>query len=186
MGSDGDSGGVGDEGGGGGRTSTTVTSRTPSWLILGALAAAVVALFVYAYTSAYRDDVTCTALLIDRYDVPGQVCDGAIDEESTAGQVVGRAADMVGVDPGETLVPGLSPIIDGPLETVRRLGVAAYLLLLLLTALLITVVVGGVRAIGRLLARDPAAWHRIAVATRRYLVIVLGLYALSVVLFRPF
>ncbi len=162
------------------------TDWAASWGALAVLTAVVVGLFAYAYTNAYDDDATCSALLVDRYGVPGQVCDGAIDEESTAGQVVGRAADMVGVDTGDTLVPGIAPIIDGPLETVRRLGVAVFLLLLLLVALLISVLVGSARFLGRLLARDPQTWRRLLIAGRSYLLVVLGLYGLSVLLFRPF
>lgn len=159
---------------------------TVSLLSTLALVAVVTVLFVYAYDQAFRGETTCSALLVDRYSVPSQTCEGAVDAESTTGRVIGRAADLAGMETGETLVPGLAPVIDGPLDSVRRLSVAAFLLLLLLTAMLLSIVAASTKLIGRLLARDPETWRRLLVGARRYLLVVLGLYGLSVLLLRPF
>lgn len=138
--------------------------------------------FWYGYVNAYATTVNCDGLITDRYGVPGQVCDGA-----TAGDgVVGRAIDLVGGDADTQIVPGLAGIIDGPLESARRIGVAAFLFTLVLVAFLATFIYANAARLYRLVRLDRDEWRRTLATTRVFVVIVAALMALSVLALRPF
>lgn len=162
----------------------TVTRRAiTTGVVFNVVAAVLIAGgFWYAYTNAYADTANCNGLITDRYGVPGQVCNGA-----TAGDgVVGRAIDLVGGDSETQIVPGLSGVIDGPLESVRRLSVAAYLFGLMLVAFVGTFIYANAARLVRLATLDRDEWLRTLATTRVFFVIVAALMAVSVVALRPF
>jgi hypothetical protein len=158
-------------------TETPLLSRTV--LVNVVLLAVAVALFWYTFANALRDDFTCDALIVERYDLPASVCEGAIGTDG----FIGDAAGVVGLDRGDTLVPGLMNVIDGPLQTVRKIGIGLFLVLLALLALGITLLIASLKTVARLVRRDPETWQRLLGATRLYLLVLLGLYGLSALAF---
>jgi hypothetical protein len=136
-----------------------------------ALVLAVSAGFWWLYTEAFRDDFTCRALIIERYDMPEAVCEGAIGTEG----IVGDALDLMGADTGDNLVPGLEAVIDPPLRVVRKLSIVAYLGFLVVLSVVMTVIVANARRLVRLLRLDRQEWMRLMLGMRLYLAVLLGL-----------
>ncbi len=150
-------------------------SRTQAHLVNAALVVAVGVAFWWAFAHAFADAFSCRSLIVDRYDVDGAVCEGAI---GTGGRV-GDVLDMVGVDADDTLVPGLESLIDGPLGVVRQVTIGVYLVLVLGVAAVATFVIRNLGRLIRLIRLDPEEWDRFASALRTYLLVVLALYGLT-------
>lgn len=159
-----------------------VPSPTNPLLITGALAVVALALSTWLYTSAFREQFRCDYLIVDGVDAPQFMCDGAdLGAASGLSGAVDSVADALGLGDGEPVVgdalsvPGLSRLINGPLDVIRRIGVVAGLLLLAATSAAVTWLQRHLRQLMRLLRFDPEAWRRAAVTGRTFLSVYLAL-----------
>jgi len=134
-------------------------------------------LAIWAYSSAFENQFRCQFLIVDQVDAPQFMCDGADIGASTgvAGAVdsVANALGLGGDDEsvvGDALtVPGLSNLIDGPLEVVRKIGVVATLVLMAATSAAATWVFRHLREAIRLLKFDRQAWGRLTASARIFI-----------------
>ena len=156
-------------------------SATP-FLTTAALALVALALSGWLYSSAFDDKFRCDYLIVDGVDAPQFMCDGAdIGAASGVAGAVDSVANVLGLGDDESVVgdaltiPGLSGLIDGPLDVVRRIGVIAGLLLLVAASATITWVQRHLRHVLRLLRFDRDAWQRSAETGRTFLSIYLAL-----------
>lgn len=167
---------------------STASSPTTPLLTTSALAVVAFALSAWLYTSAFDDQFRCDYLIVDGVNAPQFMCDGAdIGGATGVAGAVDSVADALGLGGDEPVVgdaltvPGLSRLIDGPLDVVRRIGVVAALLLLAGASAAIVWVQNHLRRVIRLLRFDPEAWRRAAVTGQRFLSIYVILLAPVVV-----
>lgn len=93
----------------------------------------------WIYNEAFADQFRCHFLLVEQLSVPDFMCTGA--------------------DFGPLgTTPSLSTVIDPPLATVRKVGLAAGLVGAALVSAIATWVYGNVRRVTRLLTFDKQAW----------------------------
>lgn len=168
---------------------STASSPANPLLITAVLAIVAFAVSTWLFTSAFDDQFRCRYLIVDGVDAPRFMCDGA-DVGGTTGVAgaVDSAANALGLGGDEPVVgdvltvPGLSGLIDGPLDVVRRIGIAAGLLLLAATSAVIVWVQNHLRRLIRLLRLDPEAWRQAAVNGQTFFAIYLVLLVPVVVL----
>ncbi len=168
---------------------STTSSSTNPLLMTAGLAVVAVALSGWLYTSAFDDQFRCDYLIVDGVNAPQFMCDGAdIGGATGVAGAVDSVADALGLGGDEPIVgdaltiPGLSRLIDGPLDVIRRIGVVAALFLLAGASAAIVWVQNHLRRVIRLLRFDPEAWRRAAVTGRTFLSIYVMLLTPLVVL----
>lgn len=159
---------------------SSVPNSTNPLVITAALAMVAVAVSTWLYTTAFDDQFRCDYLIVDGVDAPQFMCDGADLGASTGvAGAVDSVADVLGLGGDEPVVgdslsvPGLSRLIDGPLDLIRRIGVVVGLLLLAAASAAVTWIQRHLRQVIRLLRFDPEAWRRAAVTGRTFLSIYL-------------
>lgn len=164
-------------------TTPSSTASSPNPLLITAVMALVAfALSAWLYSSAFDDQFRCDYLIVDGVNAPEFMCDGADVGGSTGvAGAVDSVADALGLGGDEPVVgdalsiPGLSRLIDGPLDVVRRIGVVAGLLLLAAASAAITWVQRHLRHVVRLLRFDREAWRRSAITGQTFLSIYVAL-----------
>ncbi len=141
------------------------------------------ALSVWLFTSAFTDWFQCDYLIVDQVSAPQFMCDGADLGASTgvtgAVDSVANALGLGGDDEavvGDSLtVPGLSGLINGPLDVVRRIGIVMTLLLAAATSAGATWVIGNLARLIQLLRFDRREWRRVAGTARIFLSLYIAL-----------
>ena len=135
-------------------------------------------LSLWLFTSAFTGWFRCDFLIVDQARAPSFMCDGA-DLGGATG--VANAADSVanalglGGDNDESVVgdtltvPGLSGLINGPLEGIRKIGIVMTLLLIAAASAALTWILGNVRRFMQLLRFDRDTWRRTAGTARVFL-----------------
>ncbi len=153
---------------------TAQTSSNPV-MVTGALAVVALALSLWLYSSAFDDQFRCDHLIVDSVDAPQFMCNGAdLGAATGVAGAVDSVAEALGLgddDPvvGDALtVPGLSGLIDGPLEVIRKIGVVAGLLLVAAAAAALTWLQRHLAQVIRLLRGDREAWRRAAITGRMF------------------
>lgn len=169
--------------------SSTIPSPTNTLLTTAALAVVALALSAWLYTSAFDDHFRCDYLIVDGVDAPQFMCDGAdVGAATGVAGAVDSVANALGLGDDEPIVgdslriPGLSRLIDGPLDVIRRISVVVGLLLLAAASAAIMWLQRHLRHVIRLLRFNPDAWRRAAITGRTFLSIYLVLLLPVVIL----
>lgn len=159
---------------------STVPSSTNPLLVTAALAVVALALSFWLFTTAFKDQFRCDYLIVDGVDAPQFMCDGAdVGAATGAAGAVDSVADALGLGDDQPIVgdalrvPGLSGLINGPLDVVRRVGVVAALALIAALSAAITWLQRHLRKVIRLLRFDREAWRQAAITGRTFLSVYL-------------